>query len=208
MSAILTNRKVLVLNKNWTPVGTITLQDAITKVFSTYDDGTPKARIIEPETFQLFTWEDWSKLRPLATDEKIAASNMFFKIPEIILLSKFEKLPKPKVHFSRRTLYKRDRMMCQYCGSTPGSEELTIDHVLPRAQGGLTTWENCVLACVDCNRTKANRTPKQANMMLRTVPKKPDPKFFRFDTIKPVKSWETFLGEAYWTVELENDEKN
>lgn len=200
MSAILTTKKCLVLNKNWTPVGTVTLQDAIIKLFSTYDDGTPKARIIEPSSYQTFTWDDWSKLRPLVTDEKIAASNMNFKIPEIILLSRYEKLPRPKVHFSRRTLYKRDKLKCQYCGCQPGSEELTIDHVVPRAQGGMTTWENCVLACVDCNRKKRDRTPKQACMKLLTEPKKPDMNFFRFDTIKPVKSWEAFLGEAYWNV--------
>jgi hypothetical protein len=202
MSAILTSKKCLVLNKNWTPVGTVTLQRAIIMLFSTYDDGTPKARIIEPGTFQAFTWEDWGKLAPLANDEKIAAANVFFKIPEIILLSRYEKLPKPKVHFSRRTLYKRDKLTCQYCGAQPGSEELTIDHVTPRSQGGLTTWENCALACVKCNRKKADKTPKQANMRLLKEPKKPDHNMFRFDTLKPVKSWEAFLGEAYWNVAI------
>lgn len=206
MSGILTNKKCLVLNKNWTPVGTVTLQRAIIMLFSEYDDGMPKARIIEPETYQTFTWSDWSKLRPLMTDEKIAASNVYFKIPEIILLSRYEKLPKPKAHFSRRTLYKRDKMKCQYCGCTPGSEELTIDHVIPRSQGGGTTWENCVLCCVDCNRKKADKTPKQANMKLLKEPKKPDMSVFRFDTIKPVKSWEAFLGEAYWNVGIGDEE--
>lgn len=203
----MTNRKCLVLNKGWSPVGTVTLQRAIIMLFSQYDDGTPKAKIIEPESYQTFTWDDWSKMRPLVTDEKIAASNTYFKIPEIILLSRYEKMPKPKVHFSRRTLYKRDNMTCQYCGSRPGSEELTIDHVLPRAQGGLTTWENCALACTDCNRRKANRTPKQAGMKLAKEPTKPDMNLFRFDAVKPVKSWEAFLGEAYYSVELQNDNR-
>jgi 5-methylcytosine-specific restriction endonuclease McrA len=210
MSAILTSKKCLVLNKNWTPVGTVTLQRAIIMLFSEYDDGTPKAKIIEPDTYQTFTWEDWSKFKPLATDESIAAANVAFKIPEIILLSRYEKLPKPKVHFSRRTLYKRDKMTCQYCGAQPGSEELTIDHVTPRAQGGLTTWENCVLACVECNRKKADRTPKQARMKLLSEPKKPDLNSFRYDTIRPVKSWESFIGTAYWSVPLgdANDRKH
>lgn len=206
MSAILTNKKVLMLNKNWSPVLTITLQDAITKLFNTYEDGTPKARIIEPDSYRTFTWADWSLIKPEATDEKIATANAFFKIPEIIILTKFEKLPRPQAHFSRRNLYKRDKMTCQYCGAKPGSEELTIDHVIPKSQGGLTTWENCTLACVECNRKKAARTPKQARMTLRTEPKKPSTNFFRFDVIKPVKSWETFLGTCYWNVGLENDE--
>lgn len=205
MSAILTSRKVLVLNKNWTPVQTVTLRDAITKLTDTYDNGTPKARIIEPESYRAMTWADWSELKPLVDDESIASANASFRIPEIILLSKYERLPRPKAQFSRRTLYKRDKMMCQYCGAQPGSEELTIDHVTPRAQGGLTTWENCVLACVECNRFKADRTPRQAGMVLRSVPKKPAASFFRFDTFKPVKSWEAFLGTAYWVVELDNE---
>jgi hypothetical protein len=205
MTTILQQRKCLVLNKNWRPIGTVTLEDAISKVFSTYQDGTPKAHIIEPESYQTFTWSDWAKIQPSVDEEKISTVNMAFRIPEIIVLSKYEKMPKPKVHFSRRTLYKRDKMQCQYCGCKPGSEELTIEHVVPRSKGGLTTWENCVLACVPCNRKKADKTPAQAGMKLLREPKKPDMNLYRFDVYKPVKSWQAFLGEAYWNVELENE---
>lgn len=205
MTTILQKRKCLVLNKNWRAIGTVSLEDAITKVFSTYNDGTPKAHIIEPESYQTFTWADWAKIQPDVNEEKISTVNMAFRIPEIIVLSKYEKMPKPKVHFSRRTLYKRDKMQCQYCGCKPGSEELTIEHVVPRSKGGLTTWENCVLACVPCNRKKADKTPAQAGMKLLREPKKPDMNLYRFDVYKPVKSWQAFLGEAYWNVELENE---
>lgn len=205
MTTILQQRKCLVLNKNWRAIGTVSLEDAITKVFSTYNDGTPKAHIIEPESYQTFTWADWAKIQPDVNEEKISTVNMAFRIPEIIVLSKYEKMPKPKVHFSRRTLYKRDKMQCQYCGCKPGSEELTIEHVIPRSKGGLTTWENCVLACVACNRKKADKTPAQAGMKLLREPKKPDFNLYRFETYKPVKSWQAFLGEAYWSVELENE---
>jgi 5-methylcytosine-specific restriction endonuclease McrA len=173
-------------------------------LFSTYTDGVVKARIIEPDSYATFTWEEWSELQPLVTDEHIAGANMHFRIPEIILLSRYEKLPKPKAHFSRRTIYKRDKLTCMYCGAQPGSEELSIDHVVPRAQGGQTTWENCVLSCVDCNRRKADKTPKQAGMKLLKEPKKPSTHLFRFDTTKPVKSWAAFIGTAFWNVELDN----
>ena len=96
MTLTISQRKCLVLNKNWRPVATIPLEDAICKVFSNYDDGTPKARIIEPETYRTFTWDDWSKIKPLASDEKIASANMVLRIPEIILLSRYEKMPPPK----------------------------------------------------------------------------------------------------------------
>lgn len=192
-------RRCLVLNKSWTPINTVSLQRALIMLFS-MERGEPKARVIDPESYQTFEWSDWSKLKVLASDEAIQGANIMFKIPEVILLSKYDKLPQRTAHFSRRNLYKRDNMTCQYCGATPGSQELTIEHVIPRAQGGTTTWENCVLACVECNRRKADRTPKQAGMKLRKIPKKPHIRFFRYDTLKPVKSWEAFLGEAYWNV--------
>ena len=192
--------RCLVLNKSWTPLRTVSLQRAIIMLFSVYEDGEPKARVIEPESYATMTWDDWSKLKPLATDEAIRGARMEFRVPEVILLTRYDKLPQPKVHFSRRNLYKRDGMTCQYCGARPGSQELTVDHVIPRAQGGGTSWENCVLACVECNRRKADKTPKQAKMTLRKTPKKPHIRFFRYDTLKPVKSWEAFLGEAYWNV--------
>ncbi|HUY36812.1 MAG TPA: HNH endonuclease signature motif containing protein [Pirellulales bacterium] len=46
-------------------------------------------------------------------------------------------------------------------------------HVLPRSQGGTSTWENCVLSCVDCNKRKADRTPEQAGVRLRKQPARP-----------------------------------
>lgn len=208
MSATLQSRKCLVLNKNWTPVGTVTLQRAITMLFKEEDDGAPKAKIIDPASYQAFTWEDWSKLQPEMTDDKIAGSNMFFRVPEIILLSKYEKLPRPKIHFSRRTLWKRDKKTCQYCGVKPKDDQISIDHVLPRAQGGQTTWENCVLCCVPCNRKKADRQPHQCGMKLLSVPKKPATNLFKYDTVVPIESWKAFLGAAYWNCELENDNKD
>lgn len=205
MTMTLQQRKCLVLNKNWRPIAAISLEDAICKVYSSYEDGTPKARIIEPESYQTFTWEDWSKLKPAIDEDTIASANFVFRIPEIILLSRYEKMPKPKVHFSRRTLYKRDRNQCQYCGCRPGSEELTIEHVVPRCQGGKTTWENCVLACVPCNRRKADRTPQQAGMKLLKEPCRPKMHMLRFDDFKPIKSWEAFIDLSFWNVELENE---
>ncbi len=125
-----------------------------------------------------------------------------FLVPEVIILnSPYDKVPAPRNTFSRRTLFRRDGYRCQFCGCQPGTEELTIDHVLPRSQGGITSWENCVLACISCNAKKANRTPEEAKMKLLSVPAKP-----RYVTLKQelvrIDSWQAFLGEAYWTVNL------
>lgn len=201
------NRNVLVLNKGWSAIGVVSLERAIVMLFSTCKDGQPKAKIIDPtKDFQTFTWEDWSRLRPAVDEAVINGANYAFRIPEVIVLSKFDRLPQHKIHFSRRTIYKRDDNQCQYCGVMPGTKELTIDHIKPRSRGGKTTWENCALACVKCNSFKADRTPEECGMKLMKEPKKPVISLFKGEV--KVKSWETFLGEAYWNVTLDNDNEN
>jgi len=225
-------RKVLVLNKCWTAIGVANLQRAITLLFSSHVDGQyigePKARIIDPALdFQTFTWEDWSKLRPKNDEDVIKGIGADFRVPEIIMLTQYDKLPQQRVHFSRKTIYRRDSFTCQYCKDKLSSELLTIDHILPRAKGGQTTWENCVLACVPCNKQKADRMlsdayrgKKQADyhpikspmgwkgpspMKLLSVPKKPKFSILRGDKAVIPKSWEHFVSLVYWQIELEND---
>jgi 5-methylcytosine-specific restriction endonuclease McrA len=113
-------------------------------------------------------------------------------------------LPKAAVTFSRRNVFKRDHWTCQYCGVQPGGDELTIDHVLPRSQGGVSAWDNCVLACIDCNKRKADRTPEQARMKLRKLPVRPawKPMYTR-DCVR-IESWSNFVSETYWNVTLES----
>jgi len=217
------NRKVLVLNKSWAPVGVRSLERAMGLLFATGKDNQPKARILVPsEDFTLYTWDDWATIRPKNGEDVIhAGRGNTFRIPEIILLSHYNKMPHQRVHFSRRTIYKRDNFTCQYCGCKPGSEELTIDHVVPRAQGGLTEWTNCVLACVQCNSQKAARRPEQAfrhllskeqqkfwrgpSPMRAQNPIKPKVALFKGDRAAIPKSWEHFISEAYWDVPLDND---
>ena len=200
--SVLTQNRCLVLNKCWTPVGTVPLQRAIIMLFSTYKNGEPKARIIDHESYQTFTWDDWSKLKLRATDEAIQGVNIAFRVPEVILLSKYDKLPQPKVHFSRRNLFKRDGMVCQYCRKKFSSDLLTIDHVTPKSFGGKSVWSNCVLCCVPCNSRKANRTPEQAGMTLRKVPKKPHIRLIKFETGNVCKSWSQFISDAYWNIDI------
>jgi 5-methylcytosine-specific restriction endonuclease McrA len=201
---LLTHRKVLVLNKSWAAVEIVPLKKAIKKVSSTYKDGTPKARIIDcVNDFKLFTWEDWSQLRPSENEEGMRSVKAVFRIPEVIQYTRYDKIPVQKVHYNRRTIYHRDNNTCQYCGKKKSCNELSLDHVVPKCQGGLTTWENIVVACTECNSKKAGRTPKEANMKLLSIPVKPKQNYY-IGQIK-VKSWEQFLGEAYWGVELEHD---
>lgn len=218
--SVLTKR-VLVLNKLWTAIGVAPLDRAINLLFKS-DDGEPKARIIDPACdFATYTWEDWSLLKPKDDELSIRGwGNVLYRVPEVIMLTTYDKLPAQRLHFSRRTIYRRDNFVCQYCGDKVGNEG-TIDHVLPRAQGGETTWENCVLACVSCNSQKADRTPEQAvrtkkhlvwkgnsPMKLLSVPRKPKFALLKGDRGFMPKSWKHFISEAYWNVELDNDNKD
>lgn len=200
----LVRRRVLVLNKTWSPVGVVSLQRAIGLLFSMYTNGQPKALIVDTESFTTMTWSDWAKLKPDNEDEVIRSAKQAFKVPEVVVLTKYDKLPAQKVTFSRRTIYKRDNYQCQYCGAAPGSEELTIDHILPRSKGGQTTWTNCVLACLPCNTKKGNRTLKECGMKLAREPFKPKYQFFKSEGAI-CRSWKKFLSNAYWNVEMSND---
>lgn len=202
--SVLARRKVLVLNRGWHPIGVVTLEKAICLAVSTYNNGEPKARILDPtQEFRLFTWADWSALAPVVGEESIRSAKQDFRIPEIILLTRYSKFPNQRTNFSRRTIYRRDGNTCQYCGLKPGTAELSIDHVLPRSRGGKTTWENCVLCCTNCNRKKADKTPEEARMKLRRKPVKP--KFSIYSGEYRCKSWEALLGAAYWETELAHD---
>ena len=111
--------------------------------------------------------------------------------------------------FSRDNVYMRDHCRCQYCNRKVSRPEATYDHVTPRAQGGRTTWENIVIACVPCNQSKGGRTPAQAGMKLLSVPVKPQKLAhavqlaFVYDKGMPLP-WKKFLRDvAYWHTELE-----
>ena len=196
MSAVL-HRPTLVLNRNWQPVAVATVARALVKVWN------DAARVVNPSDYQLYTWADWSSLRPSHDEPFIQTSQMRLRVPEVVTLTTYDRVPANAVPFSRRNIFKRDRFTCQYCGRQPGSEELTIDHVVPRSHQGSTSWENCVLACISCNKQKADRSPEQAKMRLRKQPMRP-----RWNPLyglhqMRIDSWSRFVSEAYWNVELD-----
>ena len=103
----------------------------------------------------------------------IRTVNRAIRIPRVIVLQLYDRIPKTKVRFSRHNIYMRDGNTCQYCGLELPRTELNLDHVVPRAQGGRTTWENVVCCCVDCNLSKGARTPEQAGLKLLKAPGAP-----------------------------------
>ena len=190
-------RPTLVLNRNWQPVHVATVARALVMLWN------ESARVVDPSDYRTYTWEDWSKLRPVEGERFIRAVRFRLRVPEVITLTEYDRLPAATVSFSRRNIFKRDHYTCQYCGRQPGMEELTLDHVIPRAQGGSSQWDNCVLACLECNKRKADRTPEQAKMRLKRMPAQPGWNLQYAFHQQRIESWSRFVSEAYWTVELE-----
>ena len=161
------------------------------------------AKIVDPVSYQLYTWEEWLELRPEEDEYKIRCIDFAIKIPEIVVLTQYSRVPKVGLVFNRRNVYTRDNYTCQYCGKQDSTDNLSIDHVIPRSRPeGKSTFENCVVACIQCNRKKANKTPQEAKMPLLSKPVKPKwaPSFHNGPMLS---SWEKFLSEVYWNTKLE-----
>lgn len=71
--------------------------------------------------------------------------------------------------WTRSRLFSRDGGRCAYC-SRPAT---TVDHIVPQARGGGSTWLNTVASCLSCNSRKGCRNPDEAGMKLLIVPRVP-----------------------------------
>lgn len=190
------NHNVLVLNRSWLAVHVANVRRAVRLVYRN------AARVVSPEDFATYSFEDWRALSEASAhdDETILRTvNFSFRVPDVIVLTFFNKYHHRVVPFSRRTLIERDNLMCQYCGRGLRRSNLTVDHVIPKSQGGSDTWENLVLACPECNLRKADRTPEQAQMPLLRQPRQPQwhPFAGTLVTSPPKPSWKPFLVPAH-----------
>lgn len=105
-------------------------------------------------------------------DIPVSSPSLTIQMPSVVRLRKYARQER-RARFSRANVYRRDGYCCQYCGKSFSGVELTLDHVLPRSKGGKTDWTNIVSACRPCNAHKADRTPEQARMTLRSMPTRP-----------------------------------
>jgi 5-methylcytosine-specific restriction endonuclease McrA len=194
------NSGVLVLNRVYQPVHITSVRRA----FSLLYQGVAKAL---DEEFQLFDFESWSALAAAAHHDAVHTVSRRIRVPRVIVLLTYDHLPRARVRFSRFNVYARDENTCQYCGRRYSRAELNLDHVVPRAQGGSTTWENVVCSCVACNLRKGGRRPEEAGMHLMRAPSRPrwTPVFRNAARRARYREWRPFLSlvdAAYWNAEL------
>lgn len=141
--------KVLLLNSSFYPIKIIDWKRAMNLFFG------GRAQIVEQHS-----------------DKFIKSPNQDYPLPKVIrLYSRFSYIS--PVKFSRDNVLYRDEFTCQYCFTAQAKSELTLDHVMPRSRGGETSWRNIVAACKPCNNRKADKTPTEAQMPLKRIPKEP-----------------------------------
>lgn len=131
--------------------------------------------LIEEVAAVVLVWE--GKAEPISfwPNERIRSACDTFEVPAVIRLLERVRRPHRPPRFTRRILFNRDGWQCAYCGRPLNSMSATVDHVMPRSRGGRTSWKNCVASCKQCNKRKDDRTPEEAGMKLRVVPRSPNP---------------------------------
>jgi 5-methylcytosine-specific restriction endonuclease McrA len=197
---------VLVLNRSFVAVHITNVRRAIALLFRHIAEVVH----IEEGQYAAYSIESWRELSALQADFRtpdqdwIRGVGYDLQAPRVIRLVSCDRSPRHGLRFNRRNVFARDGNRCQYCGKHFPTSELSLDHVVPRSRGGLTSWENIVCACVGCNVRKGGRTPHEARMQLIQQPVKP--KRSPLLSIKlgnpKYASWKSFVDAAYWTVDL------
>lgn len=196
------NQQVLVLNRLWQAVNVCSARRALTLLFEGRAQVVLSTQDGAFQTYSFTEWQDFSERQP--HPESIHTISFRIRIPKVILLVLFDRLPKKEVKFTRHNVFERDQNTCQYCGAVFDRKDLNLDHVIPKHRGGPTSWENVVCSCVPCNTKKANRTPQEAGIRLIRKPKRPKWRPFiqvNFG-LNYHDSWRHFLDIAYWNVEI------
>ena len=209
-STIALESSVLVLNKFFAAVHIVNAKRAFAMLCKesaevvSIDDG-------QYNSYDFTSWVDVSAFKAeceLPDEERYESIKTFsleIRIPKIIRLVVYDKLPKATIKFNRKNIFARDKNRCQYCGKKVPTSELSLDHVIPRTQGGTSNWKNIVCACTNCNKHKGGRRPEEAGMKLICKPVKPNhcPLIQLKLGSNKYNSWKQFLNNAYWSALLE-----
>jgi len=160
------NSSVLVLNRSYLPIHVTSVRRAFSLIYQ-------NLACVVNDRYETFDFEGWRRVRAARGNDVIGTPSGAIRVPRVIVLRAYDRVPKRCARFSRANIFTRDKFTCQYCGVRPPRSQLNLDHVIPRSLGGRTSWENVVCSCVDCNRRKGGRTPEQARIRLYRAPTRP-----------------------------------
>ncbi len=193
---------VLVLNRLWQAVNICSARRAFNLLYEGH------AQVVDADADQNYLTHDFASWRDLSVRSPepimLHSVSLNIRVPRIIVLLFFDRLPKKEVKFTRHNIFERDHNTCQYCGRLFDRADLNLDHVIPRDKGGLTTWENVVCSCIRCNTRKGNKLAHEVHMALIRKPKCPkwQPCVQLTWGGEHHESWKHFVDVAYWNVEL------
>ena len=193
MSDLLNKTIVLVLNRHWQAIDVRTPAET----FSMLVTGAATALdITAGEDMRPVLWAEWLELPVRESDYAIGTVRGAVRIPTVVVLARFDKVPKRRPKFCAKAIWERDGGVCQYTGRKLRPSEGNIDHIVPRSRGGKTTWENCVLADKKVNSKKGNRLPEEIGLRLIRSPKAPKevPTTALIRNPNRVQDWDVFLG--------------
>jgi 5-methylcytosine-specific restriction endonuclease McrA len=198
----LLDRHVLVLNRLWQAVNVCSARRALTLLYQGHAQVVWRDNENNYLTHDFQSWHDFSQTAPGA--DMVHSVRFNIRVPTVVVLLYFDRLPSKEVKFTRQNIYERDNHTCQYCARRLDRQDLNLDHVLPRQRGGLTTWENVVCSCIPCNTRKGNRLPHEASMKLLKEPKRPRWRPFIHLTYSSAvhDTWRHFVDVGCWNVEL------
>ena len=209
-STIALESSVLVLNKFYAAVHVVNAKRA----FAMLCKESAEVVSIDGGQYNSYDFTSWVDISAFKAEcelpdedryESIKTFSLEIRVPKIIRLVVYDKLPKATIKFNRKNIFARDKNKCQYCGKKVPTSELSLDHVIPRTQGGTSNWKNIVCACTNCNKRKGGRRPEEAGMRLICKPVKPNhcPLIQLKLGSNKYNSWKQFLNNAYWDVPLE-----
>lgn len=206
MSSLALSASVLVLNRSYMAVHVVDVRRA----FSLLLKDLAEVVTVEEDRYATYDWDSWKEVAeardrfPEQDYDWIQTVSMRIPVPKVIRLFDYNRVPSRQVKFNRRNLFARDEHSCQYCGKRFPTQDLTLDHIVPRSKGGPSTWTNIVVACVPCNSRKGGRLLHEAGMKLikpAAAPRR-SPLIAMKIRSPRYRSWARFLNEAYWEVEL------
>lgn len=161
------NHPSLVLNKNYVAIHV----SRIKKVMLKFASGLVEA--IDHEDYMRYSWADWLALPVTGSHKAIRTTRGEVRAPLVVVAVGYGKVPNFGVKLTKRNIFVRDNGLCQYSGKKLTLKSATLDHVIPRSQGGRSSWDNLVLCDRDVNSKKGDKTPIEANLKIRSTPRQP-----------------------------------